>query len=974
MPVNLSPGSVFEESYTIVELVGQGGFGSVYKATETALNRTVAIKVLHVGMLEDPILKRFKREGKVLASLTHPHMLKLYRFGIANGAPFLVMEFVDGTPVRHLIGSRDLTVLRALNIAMQTCEAMQVAHEAGVIHRDLSPTNLMLVDASGSDFVKIIDFGLCKVHDFESTASQVHTGTGMAVGSPHYMSPEQCAGSAVDARSDIYSLGCILYEMIAGVPPFQAETIHVLMRQHFADAVEPLGKHVDPGTLPQGLDAAIQRALKKLPSERYASMREFADDLKLVASGEGNKIAGAVIDSARGRNGNRFLMQTTIFVSILLAASVILVRSLIPSRNDGELGLSSPGSSSGDLARSKSHSFKLALETFQTNLRLAREHSAPRPAMAVRYQKEAHDALMSYLRALLAKENENEALLCLEKLQQLHSVFQEKSSFRVQEQNRFVADLEGILAAIDDKPQLKRLTNASRINLINVLIASKKYHQALVQLEQAVAQSEKYFSGLRTFVPLLLKARCLFRLGRQTEAVGTVKQAGTLVSSTVDQDALIETCSYIGEWDLGSQYCQASESALKQFRQPSPVRQKIESDFARGLGGAPVGVSGNSSGPGLLGRYVECLVNAKRYKDAFQLILGKFPQLSPEDRFKYWKLMVDYNCRGRLRQLSCLTELLDKEFKSRSPTQLQARGLITVVSGQAMFCDIRCDRDEFLRCLTLYDLVQRKCSDRSSEWIESAAKIASVAIKFEEYTHAKSILHELIQDARKSKGSRELLQKLYLSLIGCLAQSESNPSEGLLVLEDLLGNQKSSFNEYVCAVYGSRFNIALGRLDEARRCVETVSELSRTCKKPAWSGLRLAQLGAIETLRKDFAAASEDFAKASEIADRCDKSASLRISLALYKAQLFQAMGKQAKAIESWKAYGRLAADAGLRYATRKAARELEKSGHKKDADKVWQLLAAKQMQDYRVWAMKNKVDEYSESRSVVARDGKKVK
>mgnify|MGYP003384602812 CR=1 FL=1 len=292
MSASFAVGTLFDERYRLLEHLGEGGMGSVYKAQEILLDRLVAIKILHSSLIGAAAsLERFQREGQLMSSLCHPHLINCFRFGIWKSSyPYIVMEYVKGVTVKQLLEAGPLSISRSLNIAIQTCDALQEAHEHGVIHRDLSPGNLMLQDDHSEDFVKVIDFGLAVLATNTDLDNQRLTKTGAAMGSIYYMSPEQGAGSRGDARSDIYALGCVLYEMVTGHPPFNAENPIEILRKHASEQPAALAGLKSEVAVPDGLENVILRALSKEPASRYQSMLAFRRDLELVVQGAGARV------------------------------------------------------------------------------------------------------------------------------------------------------------------------------------------------------------------------------------------------------------------------------------------------------------------------------------------------------------------------------------------------------------------------------------------------------------------------------------------------------------------------------------------------------------------------------------------------------------------------------------------------------------------------------------------------------------
>src|SRR5688572_6361206 len=250
--------------YRILSKLGEGGMGIVYKAEDSKLRRTVALKFLPSYTTENR--ERFLREAQAAASLNHPSICTIHEIDEEHG--FLSMEFIEGLSVKEKIEIRPLPLEEALNIAMQACTGLQAAHDRGIVHRDIKPANLMLT-AQGQ--VKIMDFGLAQVGD-----STRITKTGTSLGTPAYMSPEQAKGDAVDRRTDIWSLGVVLYEMIVGRLPFRGETEQAVSYGIVHAEPEPVTA-LRTG-LPKELDRVLAKALRKNPSERYAHVEDLLVD------------------------------------------------------------------------------------------------------------------------------------------------------------------------------------------------------------------------------------------------------------------------------------------------------------------------------------------------------------------------------------------------------------------------------------------------------------------------------------------------------------------------------------------------------------------------------------------------------------------------------------------------------------------------------------------------------------------------
>jgi predicted ATPase len=275
----LVPGTVVDDRYRVEAPVGKGGLGAVYRATHLRLGRPVAIKVVRGDYAGDPeIAERFEREATTLASLKHPNVVEVYDFGVAPGVgAYLVMELLEGRSLAdeiRLLGR--LPAALVAELMGRVASAVQAAHDVGIIHRDLKPENIFLETTSEGQLVKVLDFGIAKLaHGNDGEASRL-TAAGILIGTPAYMSPEQCAGSEVDARSDVYSLGCVAYEMLTGHPPFTG-SLQAVLYQHAVEPPRPPGTHAPD--VPPAVDAIVLRALAKRPEDRFQTAAEFGQAL-----------------------------------------------------------------------------------------------------------------------------------------------------------------------------------------------------------------------------------------------------------------------------------------------------------------------------------------------------------------------------------------------------------------------------------------------------------------------------------------------------------------------------------------------------------------------------------------------------------------------------------------------------------------------------------------------------------------------
>jgi WD40 repeat protein len=266
--------------YKLLEEIARGGMGVVYRARQLSLNRLVALKVvLHGPFSSADFVRRFHQEAQVVAALRHPNIVVIYEVGEDRGNHFLALELVEGGSFAELARERPLLVKRAANYLKIVAEAVEHAHQRGVLHRDLKPSNILL---DGLDQPRVTDFGLAKLVNQDAAL----TVTGQALGSPNYMPPEQAAGKFSDCtpQSDVYSLGAILYELLTGRPPFQGETLQaILLQAQNAEPVPP--RRLNPGT-PEDLQTICLKCLQKEPARRYSSARELAEDLERFLDGK----------------------------------------------------------------------------------------------------------------------------------------------------------------------------------------------------------------------------------------------------------------------------------------------------------------------------------------------------------------------------------------------------------------------------------------------------------------------------------------------------------------------------------------------------------------------------------------------------------------------------------------------------------------------------------------------------------------
>ncbi len=343
-------GRTLDGRYRVEAVLGEGGMGLVYKARHAMLNKPLAIKVLKPEVSKDTeVMQRFQQEAQSASAIGSQHIIDISDFGtLPDGATYFVMEFLDGVSLTKAMEmEHPMRTPRIIRVAKQICDALGAAHERSIVHRDMKPDNIYLVKrGNDTDFVKVLDFGIAKV----GGASSKLTKAGQVFGTPHYMSPEQCAGANVDQRTDIYALGVILYEMASGRVPFDADNLMGILTKHMYE--KPIAPHElpPPVEVPPGLEAIIMKCLEKSTDVRYQSMADVKADLEAIEKGLTPQAVVDAVDRAsmpqRADGTGRHMNPTTGRMSAIAMGTGAApmeapppTRSLLPFAILGGIGL-----------------------------------------------------------------------------------------------------------------------------------------------------------------------------------------------------------------------------------------------------------------------------------------------------------------------------------------------------------------------------------------------------------------------------------------------------------------------------------------------------------------------------------------------------------------------------------------------------------------------------------------------------------
>lgn len=512
--MKLNVGDKIDNRYQILESLGEGGMGKVYKVRDTELQTIAAVKILHHD-LHDRQTARFVREARALAQMNNDKIVRVFRLGETKSFFYIVMEYLQGEPLSKLVEAHThLAPERAIQIVIQVCDAMDYSHRAGILHRDLKPSNILLRAGSIPEEVVVIDFGLAFLSKSAHQASTL-TSPGEVLGSPHFMSPEQFAGQA-DQSSDIYALGCILYNLLTGAPPFQSNNIFGLRYQHVANDPEPLRSHMTP-PIPIGLQSVIDKCLAKDRSMRYASMSEVRSDLILVQSGQGNLILP--------KTKTRFRLAGLLRALLLLGCPLAVVLSYAYSNR-----IIKDSEAAEDFKRAASLTQRAGIDGAPA----FREHAEEKESI-----EPVHDAI---------SRSEEQAILSKHEYVLLDEFRWQWTHVRTRDDNsRLEKWLTELIPRIEKEEAFLEVLSRSRIKLAELLMSRDQYSAALNQLDKTT-EATNWSIEL-----MALKFKCLCYLGKKVEARALLAETIVLAERrNCEADfrkacALCFDCDYLSE-------------------------------------------------------------------------------------------------------------------------------------------------------------------------------------------------------------------------------------------------------------------------------------------------------------------------------------------------------------------------------------------------------------------------------------------
>lgn len=559
-------GKVFADRYIVESVLGLGGMSVVYKARHKLMDRVVAIKMLHNVLKQDvTALERFKLEAQAASSLSHQNVITVYDFGVTpDGEPFFVMDCLEGESLKDLIDRKDrIPYDRALSLFKQICDGLEAAHKRGIVHRDLKPANVIVTKQDdGSELVRLVDFGIAKMMPQAGKAQQQLTKTGEVFGSPIYMSPEQCLGRDIDARSDIYALGCLMYETLTGDPPFIGSGFLETMNMHVGENAKPLREVIPDANVPDEIENIISRCMCKNPDERFQTVSEVRDTIVYVITNllGSSRAHISSISAARPTVPDKKIKVTPAVVAAALSGSLLVGVSAFaafwpgPSEDRGtpldkiiwQMSMAD-AKSAADQRKYQDAEAKLA--TAEAKARTFGD-GKQRLSATLRAKSELYDQWEGHAEALEAANTEmtaietdrvkNEARELVAILDQLQSsktsgVSDTGANLRTEAQIPRILSTAGKLSG-------RNLFNDEEILLEKALaVAKKRLGKDSVQTAQITSELADCYSGQRRFDkvrPLLVTSVDVYKHKTDTEANGYAKAMAKLGQFDLDRNDL----------------------------------------------------------------------------------------------------------------------------------------------------------------------------------------------------------------------------------------------------------------------------------------------------------------------------------------------------------------------------------------------------------------------------------------------------
>lgn len=841
----LKPGTILDQQYELLELIGEGGFGAVWKASEIHLHRVVAIKtLLGLSVTDERSRKRFKREGRALAALSHPHLTKCFRFGLTPQQHlYIAMEFVEGRSLRQILEHETLSMTRILAIASQTCEGLHAAHAHGIIHRDLSPNNIMLLNNQSGDFVKVIDFGLSRIISAdiseENTLDQRLTHTGGCVGSPNYLSPERFSGEEGDARADVYGLGCIVYEMVAGRPVFEGDSYVALMRKHTEEKPQPLSKTAPKEqVIPAGLEDILQRALAKNVCDRYQTMRDFQDDLKLVAEGKGHLIARVTPVSTQTQKKQLLTKGQAALMALITVACTIgagmwwrqrttsETTKLTESLHDTSSAtrrLKTPGEIESLAPKARIEYYSNWLQSFgnTSSVSLARALSVAQaryrlaldlqPVDSVEARMQGEQAMREYQEAF---DDATEASKGMEA--DIAVVGIVNCAILLSKTDELKTLLPQLIEQIESKGEvgLGVALATCRRELGQYYIGKNDYKSALTSLDSALSGRNKASISTTEFINLSVRrARCLRLLGLKEEAkaaLGDCLRAETKLapnSGIAQRTAIIEEAvsQHLPDRDL----VPLCLNALNAFRDS----------------GLPIGNSWS-----IYQTYADGMISLRQHKEAFDVLADGMPRCPPLAQFQVWQLMCKLNRDGKLNRDEQLRKemlALINRMKPDSPAAMVHQGISSIVTSAHSYMVDKQDKSAF-KILQLVRPVFAKYDGPPESGVYFPLVQAAVqCIQLQQEEEANSILRSAMTKigTRTEAGTGRICSLLAEHMV-LVIRKETDPTKKLARYRELLAKlnentlraSKTSVETDQAAIHLARCRIyqALHQLSDAR--------------------------------------------------------------------------------------------------------------------------------------------------------------